>query len=189
MIATLIESIAGMKLTNEEKQLLDQYAKPFQYKKGTIPIQQGDSLDSLYIIEHGLVRGFYLDQEGREVTKCFSRERQFFSGEGMISSLIATFSIECLEDVTGIRIPYQIIQELQKYDPQIIVVINNIIRKEYMKLEERTKHMLLEDATIRYEHFLEDYPDVIPRLKQKYIASYLGINPVTLSRIRHQTGI
>ena len=56
--------------------------------------------------------------------------------------------------------------------------------KEFAILEKRSKDILLENAAVRYQQFISDYYELSKRLKQKYIASYLGISPVTLSRLK-----
>lgn len=179
-----LENLFNINLTEKECGIINFSSKIIEYKKGFIPIIQGDVLTNAYVIVKGLVRGFYIDENGNEVTKCFSCEKGFFSCEGLISSKTASFSIECLEDVLCISIPYETIKILKESNSKISGAFHNIILKEFAILEKRSKDILLENATVRYQQFITDYYELSKRLKQKYIASYLGISPVTLSRLK-----
>ena len=181
----IINNIIPVDFSLEEYTLISKNAELVKYKKGTMPVITGDSLASLYIIISGLVRGLYIDEDGYEVTKCFSCEREFFATEGLTNTDIATFSIECLEDVHALRIPYTIIGELKESNREFKSVFNEIIIKEYVKSEKKTRNLLMCDATARYQIFLKDYAHLKGRLKQKYIASYLGISPISLSRLKN----
>lgn len=66
-------------------------------------------------------------------------------------------------------------------------IYQEVIIKEYLKAEERTKRSLELDAYGRYQGFCTDYPDLCERIKQKYIASYIGISPVSLSRLKSKS--
>lgn len=145
---------------------------------------QGDILTRVFVIVKGLVRGFYIDENGSEITKCFSCEKSFFSCEGLISLDTASFHIECLENVSCIEIPYETVKYLKDNNSEINKAIYNIVLKEFTVLEKRSKDMLLENASSRYQKFVADHNKLSKRLKQKYIASYLGISPVSLSRIK-----
>src|SRR5471030_868341 len=91
---------AGLKLSLEDdfKYLLNSTAIIKRVPKGTIVVKQGEIASSLYYIYKGIVRGYYIDSLGNDVTKCFASEMEFACGEGLLKAGQASFSIESLED-------------------------------------------------------------------------------------------
>ncbi|WP_167957464.1 Crp/Fnr family transcriptional regulator [Anaerosporobacter faecicola] len=181
---SFLESAFSIVFSKEEQELLLQKANRVTYKKGEIPIMMGDELEAVSVIQKGVVRGFYIEASGKEVTKCFSCENGLFGCEGMFHSNRATFMVECLEEIQCIRVPYHTIRQLEKIGVDIKDRIQQILLQEFAKLENRSKVLLLCDAPTRYQMFCKEYEPLLGRIKQKYIASYLGINPVSLSRLK-----
>ena len=75
-----------------------------------------DYASAVYFIISGIVRGYYLDSNGKEATKCFSAESDLFSTEGFRLSIPATFAIECVENGLCIKLPYKLVNDLIEYD-------------------------------------------------------------------------
>lgn len=155
-----------------------------KFHKSTIVVHQGDPMTQLYYIEKGIVRGYYLDEDGREVTKCFSAEGDLFGVEGFLYQREASYSIDCLEDVVCEKISYEQVREWMVQDVSNPVTLNGMIIDALRIMEERARSLLLSDARERYESFLTDYGRIAGRLTQKCIASYLGINEASLCRLK-----
>lgn len=179
-----LEQLFKISFSEQEVEILLLNLQVRTFKKNSFPIRQNDTLTNLFLVRKGLVRGIYTDEDGNEITKCFSSEGCFFSAEGLLQNRTASFDIECLEDVVCIQIPYLVIAKLRQDNPSIGDLFQLILVKEFLESEKRSKNVLLLDATTRYQCFLKDYPELSSRIKQKYIASYLGISPVSLSRLR-----
>ena len=147
-------------------------------RAGQIPAEFG-------FIIRGLFRYVYLSEEGTEYTKVFMPEGSFVSSySAMVSSSPSHFSVEALEPSTVMVIPYERWQVLRKQNPEWNLLLLNLLEKGYAAKERREREFLLYDAERRYRSFLEKYPTLEQRVKQRMIASYLGITPVALSRIR-----
>ena len=172
------------KMSTYMRNRIIEQAQHVKLKKGTHPIHEGDELTHLYWIEKGIVRGFYINSEGEEVTKCFSSEGGYFGSEGLRGGGQATFHVECLEECSCIAMPYGLVREVIDKDPHIYNYMTSLFMKEVTRLERRTRNLLLLDAKERYQAFLVDYPALEDRVKLCYIASYIGIHPGSLSRIR-----
>ncbi len=156
------------------------------FPKGHIVVCQGDEMKDLYYINKGIVRGYYLDEEGNEVTKCFSAEKDLFCAEGFLYHRPASYYIECIEAVDCIRISYEKIFNWMEEDIKNTKLVNKLIIDAYAYMEERARALLMADARKRYESFLIQYASIAGRLKQKCIASYLGINEASLCRIKRK---
>lgn len=163
-----------------------QKGERIHFQKGFEPIVADQHQIEMYYILKGLVRGYYITADGNEVTKCFSAENQIFGVEGFLYNRNATYFVECLEDVECIKISYEVIRNWMASDVENAVFANKLLVEQSLQIEERTKNLLLDDASQRYQKFLSDYKSIENRLKQKYIASYLGINAVSLSRLRNK---
>lgn len=164
--------------------LLDENASIVTFDKGQLPIQAGEEGNAFYLILHGLVRGYYLDDDGHEVTKCFASENCFFGSECYRTKQGATFYVECLEACECIRLPYALVRELETLDARMEKYIQRLYLEEVARLEQRTRNLLLMDAGERYMDFCKQYPDLQKRVQLRYIASYIGIKPASMSRLR-----
>lgn len=153
-------------------------------KKGEIPIHMGQKVDSFYFVLFGLVRGYYIDERGNEVTKCFVHENGFFGSECYRKKGCSSFFVDCLEDCKCIKIPYALVGKVTALDRNMERFVQEIYLEEVGKLEDRSRELLLLSAEERYLFFCREYPSLQKRVPLKYIASYIGIQPGSMSRIR-----
>lgn len=173
-----------MKLNLAMCTLMDEKSSYVTYQKGNIALLEGDKSDNLYFIITGIVRGYYMDDKGNDITKCFSRENEFFSSEGLRTEGASTFTIECLEACKCIRIPYSVVNKIIVSDTVFSEYFNRFYFQEIGKLEQRAKNLIILTAEERYIDFCNQFPDINDRVELKYIASYIGIRAASLSRIR-----
>jgi CRP-like cAMP-binding protein len=157
------------------------------YQKGDVFIEAGSIPQKLAFVEGGLFRYYYANEKGSEFTKGFFPENSFImSYTAMISNAESHFSVEALEDSRIFVFSYDawkaIFQGNSCWTPFVI----GMLEKGYSKKESRERELLLLSAEERYRNFLREYPQLEKRVKQHLIASYLGITPVALSRIRKQ---
>lgn len=173
-----------MKLSIDICCLLDEKSEYVTYQKGDTALLEGDRSDNLYFIIAGIVRGYYIDDKGNDITKCFSRENEFFSSEGLRTEGPSTFTIECLEACKCIRMPYSLVNEIIDLNMAFREYFNRFYFREIGKLEQRAKNLIVMTAEERYIDFCRQFPDLYNRVDLKYIASYIGIRAASLSRIR-----
>ncbi|OOM69600.1 Crp/Fnr family transcriptional regulator [Clostridium sp. BL-8] len=140
----------------------------------------------LYFIISGIVRGHYIDEQGNDVTKCFSSENEIFFSEGLWIEKPSSFTIECLEDCACIQFSYEFIHRIMNEDDVIKSLIFNYYLKIVRRLESKAKNSALLNAKEQYIEFCKKYPNLHNRVELKCIASYIGIRPASLSRIRKE---
>jgi CRP-like cAMP-binding protein len=104
----------------------------------------------------------------------------------MILNRESYFWIEAMEDSSVILINYKNWRKLVKNHGCWDSLLKVFLEKVFIKKENREKEFLLDNAETRYKNFLREYPKLEQRIKQHHIASYLGITPVALSRIRNK---
>jgi CRP-like cAMP-binding protein len=180
----IMEKYTGLHFDQSLNQLLDEYCTFVTFQKNTIVLLQGDRATNLYFIISGLVRGYYIDEEGNDVTKSFAAENDFFSTKGYITNSPSLFNVECLEDCKCIKIPYVALIKIMENNENIFKIFNQYIITAMENLEIRTRNLVMKNAEERYRIFLEEYPELEQRINQKYIASYIGIRTGSLSRIK-----
>ncbi|MEE1281953.1 MAG: Crp/Fnr family transcriptional regulator [Acutalibacteraceae bacterium] len=169
----------------DAKQLMS-IASVVQYKTGDILCDVGDSFAKTGFILDGLVRSAFLTYNGKDITRYFHTKYSMvmddcllgfkeskYRCEALVDSLVLMFSVEKLKNL---------IQE------------NAVFREVYTKSLEmglrykiyRENELMTKNATERYLQFVKDFPDLIKYAKQCDIATYLGIEPQSLSRIKRQ---
>lgn len=148
-------------------------------------IREGETPQKLAFVLSGLFRYVYINDKGLEFTKSLIQERDFISSySAMITQNGSHFFIEALEDAVVFVIPYHKWQTLLAQDPFWTGFLLKFIEKGFITKEKRERDLLLLPAETRYQNFLKEYPGMEGRIKQTIIASYLGIQPESLSRIR-----
>lgn len=185
-VSTVLKKHMALDLDESVECLLDKYCTFDDFQKNSIVINQGDNLINLYFIIKGLVRAYYIDKEGNDITKNFAAENDFFSTKGLICCNPSLFYVECLENCRCIRIPYIVLNDIMEKNENIYKVFSHYIFAAMEILEVRTRDLVMKSAEERYIIFLEQYYNLEPRINQRHIASYIGIKTGSLSRIKKQ---
>jgi CRP-like cAMP-binding protein len=150
-------------------------------------ISAGEVPMKIAFLVSGLFRYVYINDNGDEFTKGIIMENSFLSSySAMIMEKPSYFSIEALEDSKILEISWKDFKILMESDVFWIKFLLKFVEKGYMIKEKRERDLLLLDAEKRYKNFLNEFPGMDQRIKQGIIASYLGIKPETLSRIRRK---
>jgi CRP-like cAMP-binding protein len=155
------------------------------YKAGDYFIRAGEESESLGFINVGLFRFFYQTPKGTEFNKSFAQENGFIAAySAYLTKTPARFNIQALEN--GQVLVANLAQIVSLYDKHPCWErLGRLLAQElYIKKEQREAEFLLDDAETRYRSFQQRYPGLEDRLTQYHVASYLGITPVALSRIR-----
>ena len=155
------------------------------FKKGEHIFRQGDKVTDLFFIIQGLVRLYYVLPDGVEKDKSFYAENGVITCyRSMLGSMASNLNVQCLEDIYVLRGDYAKVRALNDRDLQLQIVARKIAEREFIKKDIREFQFLALDAKGRLTAFLETHGNIIDRIPNRNIASYLGIRPETLSRIR-----
>ncbi|RJE74146.1 Crp/Fnr family transcriptional regulator [Reichenbachiella sp. MSK19-1] len=154
---------------------------PIRVKKGEILQMAGKSQAQSYAVVKGLLRSYMIDQKGKEHIFMFAPEGWIIGDIHAASSQTSTrLFIDVLEDSEIVPIRRSI-DELSLEDLKYGLVK---ALKRVGVLQNRVIMQMSSSAWERYQYFIDVYPDLLSRVPQKMIASYLGITPQALSRIR-----
>ncbi len=174
-------------LTNDEVSVLKSKLKHRNYLKGQYIVQSGDVCRYHTYIVSGKVRTFYLDDNGNEHIITFGIEAWWVGDLGsLITQTPADFNVQCLENSEVIQISYTDLEALYEAIPKLERFFRLIIQKAYVHTQKRIVRNYSLSARERYLLFLDEYPEIVQRVPQYMIASYLGITKEFLSTIRNQ---
>jgi len=174
-------------LTVKEEEVLTSKLIHRTYLKGQYIVQAGDTYRYQTFIISGKVRTFYLDDNGNEHIIAFGIENWWV---GDICSFNAQspaeFNTECLEKTSVVQISYDDMEHLYLNIPKLERYFRIIIQKAYGNMSKRIVRNHSLAAKERYLLFKESYPEIIQRVPQYMVASYLGITKEFLSSIKKQ---
>lgn len=133
----------------------------------------------------GVVRAFYRNTEGIEYNKTFFTANEFFGAyASSVSGMPNKIIIQALTDCDILVANYDRVKELFSPYRKIETLARRIAEYFYIEKEKREIELVMLQADARYKIFKEEYPDIENLIPQYHIASYLGITPTQLSRIR-----
>ncbi|TRX62565.1 Crp/Fnr family transcriptional regulator [Fulvivirga sp. M361] len=159
--------------------------KPIHLKKNELYARSGQEARKLAFIESGLMRAYYQNHEGEEFNKIFFTTPSIV---GAYTSLITkeknNINIECLTDCGLLDADFQSILDLYEEHPKIERLNRTMAEDFFVKKEKREISLVMNDASERYALFQKEHPGLENQITQYQVASYLGITPTQLSRIR-----
>ena len=159
----------------------------FEYKKlkkGDFLCKEGFVCRKISIVKSGVLRSFY-NNEGEELTTYFNIENTFATAlRSYLKEAPAHENIQALTDVEVIFITKDNMDRMYDEVPAWNKIGRIIMEHLYVKMEERSISLQNNTAKERYLEFMQEFPGVVNRIPLQYIASFLGIAPETLSRIR-----
>ena len=133
----------------------------------------------------GLMRSFYIDNNGNEISVNFIREKSFATDyPAFITQTPCKYYFQCIEHTIIVNLSYIHIQEGYEKFP-ILERYGRLVTEEVLKMQQkRIDRFLFDNAEKRYLNFIDEYPDLFNRVSLSYLASYLGIERQSLTRIR-----
>ncbi len=153
--------------------------------KKTLLFEEGQPVNSLYFIEKGLVRMYYINRQGKDITFGFYTEQHFVSiPESFFGQVPSRYYLELLENSVVHALGRSELMALIRDFPEIMEIENYVLRYFLLKASERTIALQFQTAEERYHTLSESQPTILQRAPLGAIASYLGITQETLSRIR-----
>lgn len=147
-------------------------------------LEAGDRTNYICLVVSGLVRGFYIDEEGNDITKCFSLQCDWCCCYNYISDTPCPFFLEAEQDTVLAMFNIPDIEKIKEKYPILKTKIEELLATSMMKSEQRIYSFISMEAKDRYTLIMKEQPELIKMAKQEHIASYLGITPSSLSRIK-----
>ncbi|MDO8996476.1 Crp/Fnr family transcriptional regulator [Sediminibacterium sp.] len=174
-------------LSEAEQKLVKTFFSPKKIRKKQYLLQEGNICRHLAFVEKGLLRSYNVDEKGIEHMIHFAWEGWWMADMlSFLSNEPSTYHIDAIEDAELLLISQQDFEEMLLKVPVMeryfrILFQNNIISKERRLISSITN-----SAEEKYIHLTATNPELIKRIPQQLVASYLGITPETLSRIKNK---
>ncbi|MEM9549422.1 MAG: cyclic nucleotide-binding domain-containing protein [Bacteroidota bacterium] len=175
-----------------EKELIDELYKHLVrkiYNKGDHYLEIGQHPKQLGFMEHGCFM-YYKLEDGKETAIDFSFENSWNTDIASINeNRPSEMAIVALKKSSLLNLSLESMQELIDFNPKYAVVKSYYVEQTFAKVSRHDQRMLTKDATARYLDLAKHNPEILEKVPQYHIASYLGITPQSLSRIRKEINI
>ena len=168
-----------------------QLIAPFSLEKIEVPartvlLREGEKAQNVYFVEKGCLR-MWFNSNGNEITSQFFMEGKVVaSTESLLKGTPSDFTMETIEPSTLYVMPRALFFELMASNAEFKEWFDGFILNRFFYYSRHLLSFLKNSPQERYNELLINNPEIIKRLPQHYIASYLGITPVSLSRIRNR---
>jgi CRP-like cAMP-binding protein len=176
-----------IELTPEEVRYFVSLLKHKNIRKRQYLVQEGDIARYQYFVNEGCLRTFHTDDKGMEHNVQFSIEN-WWTGD-MYSFLTQTpgkYNIVAIEDSDLFCIDSEALELLYTKVPKFEKFFRHLLQNAFVALQERILSGMSESAEDRYQNFRKKFSEMDKRIPQNQIASFLGITPESLSRVRKQ---
>lgn len=176
-----------VELNPEVNAYIDEKLERKEVHKKDVLLREGETCNHTFFVAKGLLRAYTIDDGGKEHILQFAPEGWLVVDRSSV--LFNDFSvqyIDAVEDSELILIPSNFFEGLAELSMDFQRLNNYLLHNHIRHLQKRINLLLSASAEVRYMDFLMDYPDIMMRVPQWMVASYLGITPESLSRVRKE---
>jgi CRP-like cAMP-binding protein len=172
-------------LSSDDKRIIKSYFIPKTLKKRKLLLQEGNVCKYMAFVAQGLLKAYNTDEKGNEHINQFTPEGWWTSDmNSFFNDQPANYTIDALEDAVLLMITVEDFEKLTLQVPMMeryfrLLFQNSLITKERRLVN---SHMLT--AEEKYRHLIENSPNLVNRVPQNLLASYLGLSPATVSRLK-----
>lgn len=164
--------------------------KPREYKKDAHLLRIGEPFDSVFLIHHGAIRNYYLNQQGQESNKLFFFDKDIvFPVAPIARNQPSLFGIVTAEPTALLQMPFAAfkakLESMNVWQPFYLTYLEWLVDE---KIQREHRLLTLNKAQI-IEQIIATHPQVIRRISDYHIASYLGMSPVTYCRLKRNLNI
>jgi CRP-like cAMP-binding protein len=188
MFELLFESFRKkIQLTQNEETLCRSFFAPKKLRKRQYLLQEGDVCKHVAFVEKGLLRAFTVDEKGIEHIMQFAFEGWWMADQySFLTGEPSHYNIEAIEDCELLLLSRKAEEEMMEQVPKLERYFRMLLQNNLIATQRRLASSLSETAEKRYNELISSCPSIPERVPQHMMASYLGITPETLSRVRRQ---
>ena len=177
----------GISTNDKDLKLFVPIVRSKEIKKGEIFLHKGEVCKEAYFVVKGLVRSFQKLPNGSEKTYVICHENHIFTDHtSFISKTPSSDYLEAIEDTLMLYFTYDDLMELYDKSHAIERIGRQVSDVNFIMAKTKLMSLMNDDAATRYIHFLKCYKNVLHRIPQNIIASFLGITPQSFSRLKKE---
>jgi CRP-like cAMP-binding protein len=181
---------AKVPLTEEDRELIKNYLTLKKLRKKQYLLQEEDICKSVAFVEKGALRLYHVNEDGSEHIAVFALEGAFMTDlYSFLTNEPSIYNIDAIEDSELVVITKSASDELRKKSSKYQEFIFQATSEAYIQLQRRITSTISLSLDERYKELTAHYPDIVQRVPQHMIASYMGMNPETLSRVRKRISL
>ena len=174
-------------LSEREKEQIKKQLTFRKVTKNTILVDLGQTSKEVFFINKGCLRFYYLTDEGNEITGFVFTESMFAgSHESFFSQVPSNQVLETLEDSELLVISYKKLHQLYNEVPKMNTLVRKLLEQRMAHAQKVIASLIINKPQDRYTAYQKLHPGLENRIPQHVLASYMGITPVSLSRIRRR---
>lgn len=171
-------------LKTDEVEIIVEHTVVKEFKKGTILLKEGAICKECYAVIRGCVREYYI-KDGLEKTTAFFTEGQSVNSfSSYTNQAPSKHFLECSENCLLTVSNQSLIDQMCERIPRLTEFIKNEVEKDAGELQERMASFMTSSPEERFEDLMNNKPSLMNRVPQHQIASYIGVTPESLSRIK-----
>lgn len=172
-------------LPQNELELLDDLITLRKLKKGELLLQENQVSNEIVFIKKGVLRSYFFNHKGDEITNCFAFENEFMASfSSFITQNVAEENIQAIVDTEVQVISRESLEKLYALGIHWQEIGRKLTEMEYVTLQKRMISFQKLSGTQRYEELYKNHKKYLQLIPLQYLASYLGVTPRHLSRIR-----
>lgn len=176
-----------IRISDEELKKIQSFFVPKSIAKGEILLNKGEVCPYTCFVVKGCLRSYVIDEKGKEHILQFAPENWWISEQiSLINKEPAMFFIDAVEDTEYLAVDERYFEELHRMTPDARDMMSRLQWNFFRSMQKRLISHLSATGEERYLAFIKTYPPLALRLPQRMIASYLGVTPESLSRIRKE---
>jgi len=171
-------------LTDQEFDYILSHFHAKKYRKHQFVVQEGNTVDHDYFVVSGLLKAYYVNEDGKEHILQFAMENWWVTDyQAFTTRTKAILNIDCIENVELLAISFDDKQKLCTEYHKMEHFFRIKTTSGYVALQQRVLSLLNNDAQSRHQQLFRLYPSIFQRVPKSVIASYLGVSRETLSRL------
>lgn len=160
-------------------------SKVVRYKKGDTIVSAGQTCYNMYVVLKGYVRMYVVREDGEERTVyLISRGMGFGSSKTLYAHRPGNETATALENCVVLEVDFEVFRQRAEKNPALYKLYAQALERALLEAVERIEYHSVLNPDQRYEYLQKHRPEILERVPLKYIASYIGITPVSLSRLR-----
>lgn len=171
-------------LDNDEFEFFTSLLRTKSLKKREMLLRSGENCRDIYFINRGCLRYFYMVNGGEKTAQFFFEDSWYTDYESFLSGDPSENFVDAIEETELLCLNRESLQKLYVLNPKFERFGRMAAENAYLGIKYRTKKLTVLTAEERYLQLVRDRPQIVTRVPQYHIASYLNIQPESLSRIR-----